>query len=152
MTFALAGPATVTLAELDTSHFVGNAPGWASLRGIDARSASLEQSGAWSEVLPRTRLQPDTPHRFRLGAHRPMTHIRMDIFPDGGLARVRLYGPMDPAQRRVIDLRWFNALPETHARAVIAQHTDSEHAAKLAASRLFTDAAALPEALLAVFE
>ncbi|MCU1653085.1 MAG: allantoicase, partial [Pseudonocardia sp.] len=53
MTFALAGPATVTLAELDTSHFVGNAPGWASLRGIDARSASLEQSGAWSEVLPR---------------------------------------------------------------------------------------------------
>jgi len=76
----------------------------------------------------------------------------MDVFPDGGLARVRLRGSMDSAQRRVIGLRWFNALPETHARAVIAQHADSEHAAKLAASRPFTDAAALPEALLAVFE
>jgi hypothetical protein len=59
---------------------------------------------------------------------------------------------MDSAQRRVIGLRWFNALPETHARAVIAQHADSGHAAKLGASRPFTDAAALPEALLAVFE
>jgi len=151
VTFALAGPGTVTLAELDTSHFVGNAPGWASLRGVDARSASLEESGAWSELLPRTRLQPDTPHRFRLGALRPMTHIRMDVFPDGGLARVRLYGSMDPAQRRMIGLRWFNALPETHARAVIAQHADGERAAKLAASRPFTDTAALPEALLALF-
>jgi allantoicase len=151
VTFALAGPGTVTLAELDTSHFVGNAPGWASLHGIDARSASLEEPRAWSELLPRTRLQPDTPHRFRLCAHPPMTHIRMDVFPDGGLARVRLYGSMDPAHRRVIGLRWFNALPETHAHAVIAQHADGEHAAKLAASRPFTDAAALPDAVLAVF-
>jgi len=151
VTFALAGPGTVTVAELDTSHFVGNAPGWASLHGMDARSASPEESRAWSELLPLTRLQPDTPHRFRLGAHPPMTHIRMDVFPDGGLARVRLYGSMDPAQRRVIGLRWFNALPETHARAVIAQHVDGEHAAKLAASRPFTDATALPEAVLTVF-
>jgi allantoicase len=69
--------------------------------------------------------------------------VEADVFPDGGPARVRLYGSMDPAQRRMIGLRWFNALPETHARAVIAQHAAGEHATKLAASRPFTDAATL---------
>jgi allantoicase len=71
--------------------------------------------------------------------------VEADVFPDGGLARVRLYGSMDPAQRRMIGLRWFNALPETHARAAIAQHAArrGEHATKLAASRPFTDAATL---------
>jgi allantoicase len=149
VTFALAGAGTVTLAELDTSHFVGNAPGWASLRGIDARSAGLEDSQAWPELLPRTRLQPDTPHRFRLAADRSVTHIRMDVFPDGGLARVRLHGSIDPAHRRAMGLRWFNTLPDTHARAVIEPHVDGDQAAKLAASRPFTDTAALPETLLA---
>jgi allantoicase len=44
------------------------------------------------ELLPRTRLQPDTPHRFRLEPREPVTHVRVDIYPDGGLARVRLHG------------------------------------------------------------
>jgi allantoicase len=148
VTFALAGAGTVRLAELDTSHFVGNAPGWASLRGIDARSANLSDPLAWSELLPRTRLQPDTPHRFRLTTNRPTTHIRMDVFPDGGLARVRLYGSIDPPHRHMIGLRWFNALPETHALAVLGPHADNDYAAKLVASRPLTDARALPETLL----
>ncbi len=42
-------------------------------------------------LLPRTRLQPDTAHRFRVdGAE--ATHVRLDIFPDGGVARLRLFG------------------------------------------------------------
>jgi allantoicase len=73
----------------------------------------------------------------------------MDVFPDGGLARVRLHGSIDPAHRRAMGLRWFNTLPDTHARAVIEPHVDGDQAAKLAASRPFTDTAALPETLLA---
>ncbi len=96
---ALAGPGTVAVAELDTANLIYNAPGAASLRGIDARGASLDEAGAWFPLLPRTRLQPDTRHRFRLDDERTVTHVRLDIYPDGGLARLRLLGTLTPPPR-----------------------------------------------------
>ncbi|MFF4772264.1 allantoicase [Microtetraspora fusca] len=91
---ALAGPGTVAVAELDTTNLLYNAPGAAALRGIDGRSAALDDEDAWFTLLPETRLQPDTRHRFRLDDDRPLTHARIDIFPDGGLARLRLFGSL----------------------------------------------------------
>ncbi|WP_219416705.1 allantoicase [Pseudonocardia nigra] len=151
VTFALAAPGVIGVAELDTRHFVGNAPGWAALRGIDARTGSLDDPDAWVELLPRTRLQPDTPHRFRLTADRPVTHVRMDVFPDGGLARVRLHGALSADDRRQLGLRWFNTLPESHARAVVEPAVGPEQGAKLVAARPLADPADVPEALLAAF-
>ncbi len=83
----LAAPGAVQLVELDTSHFKGNAPGWASVSGCDER----EDPDAWFDVLPRTRLQPDTRHRFVVDAVEA-THVRLDIYPDGGMARLRVVG------------------------------------------------------------
>jgi allantoicase len=84
----LGAPAVLTFADLDTSHFKGNAPGAAGLLGsVDQRD--------WFEVLARTPLHPDTRHRFPLAAERPVTHVRMDIYPDGGMARLRLIGRPD---------------------------------------------------------
>jgi allantoicase len=54
---------------------------------MEARDADVE-----FELLPRTRLQPDTPHRFVLTNDRPATAVRLNIFPDGGMARLRLHG------------------------------------------------------------
>lgn len=82
----LAGRGVVRVAELDTTHLKYNAPGWAS---IEARDGD-----AVFELLPRTRLQPDTPHRFVLANDRPATAVRLNIFPDGGMARLRLYGSL----------------------------------------------------------
>ena len=87
---ALAGPGVVRIAELDTSYFLGNAPGWASLSGYDAAVGELPQDAV--ELLPRQRLQPDTRHRFRLPGTRELTHVRLDVYPDGGLARLRVWG------------------------------------------------------------
>ena len=82
----LAAPAEITLADLDTSHFKGNVPGSARLRG----TAGADE---WFDLLPDTPLLPDTRHRFRVDAGgRVATHVRMDIFPDGGMARLRLHG------------------------------------------------------------
>jgi allantoicase len=102
----LAGAGTVRLAEIDTSGYIGNAPGAASLLGIDATKAELSDEGAWFELLPRTRLLPDTAHRFRLGAGSTVTHVRLDIFPDGGIARLRLYGSLSPAGLADLERRW----------------------------------------------
>ena len=85
-------PGVVRLAELDTSHFKGNAPGWAQLTGFAA-------DGSAFELLPRTRLQPDTRHRFVLSPPSTQstgdtvaTQVRLDVYPDGGMARLRLHG------------------------------------------------------------
>lgn len=85
-------------AEVDTSHFKGNAPGSCSIEGCDAADATAEELsaegfGGWREILPRTPLQPHTRHDFdELAAAGPITHARLNIFPDGGVARLRLYG------------------------------------------------------------
>ncbi|GAA0589632.1 allantoicase [Kutzneria viridogrisea] len=112
----LATEGVVRLAELDTSHFKGNAPGWASLSGC---LGAIEDPDAWFTLLPRTRLQPDTVHRFPLSGDRPATHVRLDVYPDGGMARLRLHGrPTEDGRRHLIG-HWFNQLPAEQARAVL---------------------------------
>jgi allantoicase len=94
VTVRLGLPGTVRLAELDTSHFKGNAPGWARLSSLAASAGSevSDGDGEWTEILPRTRLQPDTRHRFPIESGAAATHVRLDVYPDGGMARLRLYG------------------------------------------------------------
>ncbi|MET8989832.1 allantoicase [Nonomuraea wenchangensis] len=88
----LAGRGVLRLAEIDTTNLLFNAPAAVTLTGFDGEPGAA----APVELLPRTRLQPDTPHRFRLAAATPVTHVRVDIHPDGGLARVRLHGHLTP--------------------------------------------------------
>jgi hypothetical protein len=137
----LAGAGVVRLAELDTSWFVGNAPGWASLR-------AREDPGSWVELLPRTRLLPDTRHRFRVDAGAAATHVRLDIYPDGGMARVRLYGDLTPQARADLALRWLNLLPDRHARQVLVDGgLDPAAAGRLASARPLAALSELPPAL-----
>jgi allantoicase len=108
---ALACEGVVTLAELDTAYFLGNAPG----------SASLTGSGPDGDVvvLPRTRLQPDTRHRFVLEGGPAVDRVRLDVFPDGGMARLRLWGRPTAAGRAALGRRWFEALPDLQALEVL---------------------------------
>jgi allantoicase len=121
--FALAGPGIVRLAELDTSCFIHNAPGWATLRGRNSRASTGVETGPetgaakdWIELLARQRLQPDTRHRFLLRAAPEITHVRLDVFPDGGLARVRLYGDLSAHGRVEVGLHWLNSQPARQAK------------------------------------
>ena len=81
----LACRGVIRMAELDTSYFIGNSPGAARLSG-------RTDAGEWIEILPRTDLLPDTRHRFAVDAETPVDEVRLDIYPDGGMARLRLYG------------------------------------------------------------
>ncbi|MFC9328084.1 allantoicase [Kitasatospora sp. NPDC057015] len=150
---ALAGGGEVLAAEVDTTHFVANAPGWADLVGYDASNGGdpSTDAGGWFEILPRTRLQPDTRHRFRPAAGRPVTHVRINVYPDGGLARLRLTGRLTEAGRAALALRWFNALPAGEARtALVEAGFEAEEAAALAAARPLADAAATTAAVSAL--
>ncbi|HEV8558650.1 MAG TPA: allantoicase [Actinophytocola sp.] len=108
VTVQLTARGVIRLAELDTSHFKGNAPGWAALSGCDTRVAEPDEEGAWFELLPKVRLQPDTRHRFVLPDANPTTHVRLDIYPDGGMARLRLHGALTDDGREHFIRRWLD--------------------------------------------
>ncbi len=103
--------------EIDTTHFVGNAPGLVRVLaadqqpGGDAGPPGPVSGDAWSELLPRTRLQPDTRHRFLVPGQRPATHVRVDVFPDGGLGRVRVHGEIVPAALAQLRERYLSLIP-----------------------------------------
>ncbi len=83
--------------EVDTTHFKGNFPESCSLEACDGPVA---EPAAWREILPRVKLSADARHRFRteLTAGAPATHVRFNIYPDGGVARLRLFGRLaEPA-------------------------------------------------------
>jgi allantoicase len=138
----LATPGEILLAELDTTHFKGNAPDSAALRG-------LGPDGDWFEVLPRTRLAPDTRHRFPVRAGAVAAEVRLDVYPDGGMARLRLWGRLRPQDRDGLVLRWFNALPPVQAHAVLTGPggLPGPAADSLIAGRPLTDVAPLPPPL-----
>lgn len=101
----LAAPGLLHEVVVDTTRFVGNAPGWAALTDAD--------SGA--VLLPRTRLLPDTEHRLRPAAAPPVSRARLDIYPDGGISRLRLNGVVDPAARDGVVRRFTQLLPADQA-------------------------------------
>ncbi|MDT0436194.1 MULTISPECIES: allantoicase [Streptomyces] len=88
ISYRLAGQARIRAVEIDTAYLKGNSAGWASVSVRDG------EDGDWREILPRTRLQPDTDHRFVLPEPAVGTHARVDIFPDGGISRLRLHGSL----------------------------------------------------------
>ncbi|MGK5555019.1 allantoicase [Actinomadura kijaniata] len=102
----LAAPGVIRLAEFDTVNLKFNAPAAVSLWGIDERAADPDDKDAWAELMPRTRVQPDGRHRFRLAGLPEVTHVRVDIHPDGGLARLRLLGDLTPAGEEALFARW----------------------------------------------
>jgi allantoicase len=115
---ALTARSVIAVAEIDTSGYIGNSPGAVRLRGLDAPdagSALVSQASTdaaeadWLELLPVTSLLPDTPHRFRLANDRPVTAVRLDAYPDGGIARLRLHGSLTADGLATVQRRWEQA-------------------------------------------
>ena len=83
----LGAPGVITKVEIDTNHFKGNYPDSASLDGCLG-------DGVWAELLPQTKLRAHHRHWFTSELRRggPVSQVRLNIFPDGGVSRLRVYG------------------------------------------------------------
>ncbi len=81
--------------DIDTSHFTGNYPPAAS---IEACVSAGDPSAAtqWSEILPAVSLGPSAHHFHAVTSSAAFTHLRLHIYPDGGVARLRVYGEPVP--------------------------------------------------------
>jgi allantoicase len=104
--FALGLTGTPRSVEIDTTWFVGNAPAQVSVSTRDDDGGQ-----PWTVLIDRAEVQPDTPHRFLLPAAPRASHLRVDVHPDGGLARLRLPGELDAAALRAARDRWERTTP-----------------------------------------
>jgi allantoicase len=100
---ALGDRGTVERVEIDTAFYKGNYPDGASLQAADLNGVDdvdfAASSADWVEILPRQKLSADAIHEFDaalISAPTPVTHIRLNIFPDGGVSRLRIFGKRCP--------------------------------------------------------
>jgi allantoicase len=114
----LAAEAEIERVELDTSNFKGNYPDSCSL---DAR-ARVRGAGEpeWSEVLSRRRLGPHRRFAFPIDPPARASHVRLNIHPDGGVARLRIHGRVTDDGWCGFGVRWLNAkTPEAFEERVL---------------------------------
>lgn len=93
---ALGIPGLVRRVTVDTSHFTGNYPEAFSLEACGVDTDERLDDAVWQEVIPRTLLQGDSVAVFETGFPWRVTHLRLNIFPDGGVARLRVEGTPVP--------------------------------------------------------
>ncbi len=87
----LGKPGTIKKVDVDTSHFNGNQPAMISIEGANSNSNKINQL-KWQPLLSKKKTKANSHHYFTVNSDKVFTHIKFNIFPDGGVARLRLYG------------------------------------------------------------
>lgn len=85
--------------DIDTNHFLGNHPPYASVQGVrldDGADPEDVEDERWTEVVSRSPLAPGSQNLFPAECDETFTHLRLNIYPDGGVARFRAYGEVTP--------------------------------------------------------
>ena len=92
-------PGVIRAVEIDTSFFTGN---YAPVAMLEACTADIEpdENTLWTELVPRTELEGDSRQVFTVSDENTWSFIRLNIYPDGGVARLRVYG--EPATYAVL--------------------------------------------------
>jgi allantoicase len=100
-------PGIIRAVNIDTAHFKGNQPEAATIEALevdgDPAPEGLAAPGlGWSLIVPRTLLNPSSEHVVAVDSPHRWTHLRLNIFPDGGVARLRIHGTVLPDWKRLI--------------------------------------------------
>lgn len=91
----LATPGKIFGVDIDTNHFLGNHPPFASIDAAYIEDKWTENDPSvisWKEILPRSPLQPGSQNFYEIMDRNIYTHLRLNIYPDGGVARLKVYG------------------------------------------------------------
>ena len=87
----LGKPGSISKVNVDTSHFNGNQPSMISIEACNSKSNNIKNF-KWKSLLGKKKTKANSPHIFKTSSKSVFTHIKLNIFPDGGVARLRLYG------------------------------------------------------------
>ncbi len=89
----LAGAGIIHAIDIDTSYFTGNYPPVASVEACVSES-EVDENSAWTELMTPHPVKGDSHNIFDIEANDMVTHLKLNIFPDGGVARFRVYGEL----------------------------------------------------------
>ena len=93
---ALGRPGIIERVEVDTAHFKGNYPDRVSVEAalFEDHGRPTADGAHWQTLLPETKLSMDQQHYFEAELEHlgPVSHVRMSIYPDGGVSRLRIFG------------------------------------------------------------
>ncbi|MEP7264856.1 MAG: allantoicase [Bacteroidota bacterium] len=78
--------------DIDTNFFLGNHPPHASIEACNVDGNFYDEKVAWKEILPKSPLQPGSQNFYEISDHNIYTHLKLHIYPDGGVARLKVYG------------------------------------------------------------
>lgn len=88
-------PGIIYGVDIDTNHFLGNHPPYASIDALylegDVSQKELEDAD-WTQILPKSALKQGSQNIYAVPSHQPWTHLRLNIYPDGGVARLKVFG------------------------------------------------------------
>ena len=124
----LAAEGTIERAVVDTLHFQGNAPDACALdvgrvTDADGHDPDGAREEGWRPLLGKTALQPHTAHVFEglggTGDATHATHVRLRIWPDGGVSRLRLFGVVSAAGRERAGIKTLRAMPAAELEAAL---------------------------------
>lgn len=115
----LARRGTVERIELDTDHFKGNAPGSCMLEYADVTGSFDADAAEWTVLLPETPLEADAQHHWGDLSPSPATHVRLNIYPDGGVARLRLFGRAVRLKKSATSVGDINSMSADRAAALL---------------------------------
>jgi allantoicase len=143
--------------EIDTAHFKGNYPDSCSVEACYAEGGKAEISrltsdssaAEWQQLLPRIPLKANRLHIFRKQLHDvgAATHARLNIFPDGGVSRFRVFGRAAQAADRITGIEGLNQMARTEAaKALLDCCGSNKWVEQVLARRPFSDAAGLYDA------
>jgi len=90
----LATPGKIHGVDIDTNHFLGNHPPFASIEAaaLDPGKLIKAKKLDWKEILPKSPLEPGSRNLFEITDKNIFRILRLNIFPDGGVARLKVYG------------------------------------------------------------
>jgi allantoicase len=94
----LGKPGNIKKIDVDTSHFNGNQPSMVSIEGANSNSDKTNQL-KWQPLLLRKKTKANSHHYFTVNSKKVFTHIKFNIFPDGGVARLKLYGSISKSNK-----------------------------------------------------
>lgn len=101
-TIKLGAHGTIHGVNIDTHHFLGNSPQHVSVEACKSNS-DPDASTSWTEILPISTVEQDSENLFNIHSQQVFSHVRLHIFPDGGVARFRVYGEVVPNWNEFVD-------------------------------------------------
>ena len=104
----LGKPGRISKVDIDTAHFSGNQPTQASIQACYSKKKLPNKNTKWITILKKKKIKANKNHFFKIKNKSIFSHIRLNIFPDGGVARLRIYGLIATEKikfgKKIIDL------------------------------------------------